>query len=125
MDQSEGLRSVGLPGRLKSSVTPFSYAKQVLVPTLRAGDVVILDNLPAHKGSAVRQAVEAAGAKLLFLPPYSPDFNPIENAFSKLKTLLRKAARTVDQLWRVIGQCLDAFTPTECANYFAAAGYDA
>ena len=82
-------------------------------------------NLPAHKGTAVRIAVEAAGATLLFLPPYSPDFNPIENAFAKLKTLLRKAAaRTVDQLWRVIGESLDAFTPNECANYFTAAGYD-
>jgi len=70
--------------------------------------------------------VEKAGATLLFLPPYSPDFNPIENAFAKLKTILRKAAaRTVDQLWRVIGDSLDAFTPNECANYFAAAGYDA
>ena len=103
-----------------------SYVEQVLVPTLRRGDVVILDNLPAHKGLAVREAVEAAGARLLFLPPYSPDFNPIENAFSKLKALLRKAAaRTVDELWAVIGASLDAFTPAECANYFAAAGYDA
>lgn len=101
-----------------------AYTKQVLVPTLRPGDVVILDNLPAHKGTAAREAVEAA--TLLFLPPYSPDFNPIENAFAKLKTLLRKAAaRTVDHLWRVIGDCLDAFTPVDCANYFAAAGYDA
>jgi len=103
-----------------------AYTEQVLVPTLRPGDVVILDNLPAHKGAAIREAVEAAGATLLFLPPYSPDFNPIENAFAKLKALLRKApARTVDHLWRVIGDCLEAFTPTECANYFAAAGYDA
>ena len=103
-----------------------SYVEQVLVPTLAPGDVVILDNLPAHKGAAAREAIEAAGARLLFLPPYSPDFNPIENAFSKLKALLRKAAaRTIDELWTVIGQSLDAFTPTECANYFAAAGYDA
>lgn len=103
-----------------------AYTEQVLVPTLRPGDVVILDNLPAHKGAAVRAAVEAAGATLLFLPPYSPHFNPIENAFAKLKTLLRKAAaRTVDQLWRVIAESIDAFTPNECANYFAAAGYDA
>ena len=103
-----------------------AYTEQVLVPTLRSGDVVILDNLPAHKGAAVRDAVEAAGATLLFLPPYSPDFNPIENAFAKLKTLLRKAAaRTVDQLWGAIGESIDAFTPNECANYFAAAGYDA
>jgi len=103
-----------------------AYSRQVLAPTLRPGDVVILDNLPAHKGAAVREAIEATGARLLFLPPYSPDFNPIENAFAKLKTLLRKAAaRTVDQLWRVIGDCLDAFTPNECANYFASCGYDA
>ena len=88
--------------------------------------MVILDNLPAHKGAAVREAIEGMGARLLFLPPYSPDFNPIENAFSKLKALLRKAAaRTVEELWIVIGQSLDAFTPPECANYFAAAGYDA
>lgn len=103
-----------------------AYAEQVLTPTLRSGDVVILDNLPAHKGAAVRETIEAAGARLLFLPPYSPDFNPIENAFSKLKTMLRKAAaRTLDQLWRAIGDSLDAFSPAECANYFTAAGYDA
>ena len=103
-----------------------AYVEQVLVPTLSPGDVVILDNLPAHKGSAAREAIEAGGARLLFLPPYSPDFNPIENAFSKLKALLRKAAaRTVDELWRVIGDCLDAFTPAECIKYFAHAGYDA
>ncbi|AOH82856.1 transposase [Sphingomonas panacis] len=103
-----------------------AYTQQVLVPTLHRGDVVILDNLPAHKGDEVRKAVEAAGATLLFLPPYSPDFNPIENAFSKLKTLLRKAAaRTVDELWRIIGQSIDEFTPAECKNYFAHCGYDA
>lgn len=103
-----------------------AYVEQVLVPTLTPGDVVVLDNLPAHKGLAVREAIEAAGAQLLFLPPYSPDFNPIENAFAKLKALLRKAAaRTIDELWAVIGVSLDAFTPTECVNYFAAAGYDA
>ena len=103
-----------------------AYAQKVLAATLRSGDVVILDNLPAHKGVAVREAIEATGARLLFLPPYSPDSNPIENAFAKLKALLRKAAaRTVDELWRVIGQCIDAFTPAECANYFANCGYDA
>ena len=103
-----------------------AYVEQVLVPTLNRGDIVILDNLPAHKASATRQAIEAAGARLLFLPPYSPDFNPIENAFAKLKALLRRAAaRTIEQLWRVIGDALDAFTPSECANYFAHAGYDA
>jgi len=103
-----------------------AYVQQVLVPTPRPGDVVILDNLAAHKGAAVRTAIEAAGASLRFLPPYSPDLNPIENAFSKLKALLRKAAaRTVDQLWAAIAQAIQAFKPKECANYFAAAGYDA
>ena len=103
-----------------------SYVEQVLAPTLASGDVVVMDNLTAHKGVAVREAIEATGARLLFLPPYSPDFNPIENAFSKLKALLRKAAaRSIDELWDVIGRSLDAFTPAECANYFAAAGYDA
>ena len=102
-----------------------AYVRQVLVPELKPGDVVILDNLPAHKGSRVRELIEAAGAKLLYLPPYSPDFNPIENAFAKLKALLRKAAeRTIAGLWSAIGQLLDAFTPQECANYFAAAGYN-
>ena len=103
-----------------------AYVQQVLSPTLRPGDVVILDNLPAHKIAAVRDAVEATGAQLLFLPPYSPDFNPIENAFSKLKALLRKAAaRTVDELWVAVASAIDTFTPTECTNYFAAAGSDA
>jgi transposase len=83
-----------------------------------------MDNLASHKAAAVRDAIEAAGASLLFLPPYSPDFNPIENAFAKLKALLRKAAeRTVDGLWATIGTLIDHFTQTECANYFAAAGY--
>jgi transposase len=105
------------------------YVRQVLVPTLEPGDVVVADNLPAHKGRRVREAIEAAGASLVFLPPYSPDFNPIENAFAKLfaklKALLCKAAeRTVEGLWRTIGRLLDRFTPAECANYFAAAGYD-
>ena len=99
--------------------------QQVLVKELTPGDVVIMDNLPAYKVSGVRQAVEAAGARLLYLPPYSPDFNPIEMAFSKLKALLRKAAaRSVDDLWQAIADALDAFTPAECTNYFAAAGYD-
>ena len=100
-----------------------AYVSRVLVPELKPGDVVILDNLPAHKGSRVRAAIEAAGASLLYLPPYSPDFNPIENAFAKLKALLRKAAeRTTDGLWRLIGQLIDTFTPHECVNYFTAAG---
>ena len=99
-----------------------SWPKQVLVPTLNPGDIVIMDNLSAHKSSAVRDAIEAAGAELRFLPPYSPDFNPIEMAFSKLKA--KTAARTVDDLWDAIAQGINTFTPTECQNYFAAAGYD-
>jgi transposase len=103
-----------------------TYVEKVLVPELRRGDVVITDNLPGHKGQRVRQLIEAAGATLLYLPPYSPDFNPIENAFAKLKALLRKAAeRTVDGLWTAIGQLIDLFNPQECRNFFAAAGYDA
>lgn len=103
-----------------------AYVEQVLAPTLRPGDVVIMDNLPAHKSAAVRRAIEKAGAELRLLPPYSPDFNPIENAFAKLKALLRKAAaRTVPALERAIAEAIDTLTPAECANYFAAAGYDA
>ena len=103
-----------------------SYVEKVLVPELAPGDVVIMDNLSSHKGPRVRQMIEAACARLLYLPPYSPDFNPIENAFAKLKALLRKAAeRTVAGLWNAIGRLVDRFTPQECTNYFAAAGYDA
>jgi transposase len=102
-----------------------AYIKQVLVPELEKGDIVIMDNLPAHKVNGVRQAIEGAGARLLYLPPYSPDFNPIEMAFSKLKALLRKAAaRTIPELWDTIAESLNHFTPQECKNYFAAAGYD-
>ena len=103
-----------------------TYVEKVLVPELRPGDVVVMDNLSSHKGPRVRALVEEAGGTLLYLPPYSPDFNPIENAFAKLKALLRKAAeRTVAGLWAAIGRLVDLFTPRECANYFAAAGYDA
>lgn len=102
-----------------------AYVDQVLVPELREGDIVVMDNLGSHKGASVRAAIEAAGAQLLYLPPYSPDFNPIENAFSKLKALLRTAAqRTVEGSWSAIGRCLNRFTPSECANYFQAAGYE-
>ena len=102
-----------------------AYVEQVLVPDLRAGDIVVMDNLGSHKGAAVRTMIEAVGAQLLYLPPYSPDFNPIEQAFSKLKAMLRKiAARTVDTLWSAIGQIIDTYTPAECANYFSTAGYD-
>ena len=103
-----------------------TYVDKALVPELRPGDIVIMDNLSSHKGPQVRQMIERAGASLLHLPPYSPDFNPIENAFAKLKSLLRKAAeRTVDGHWNVIGDFLDLFSPAECRNYFTAAGYDA
>jgi transposase len=100
------------------------YVRHILVPELRPGDAVILDNLPGHKGEEAAALVEAAQARLLFLPPYSPDLNPIEMAFAKLKARLRKAAkRTRDELWNAIGQYIDDFTPAECANYIRHAGY--
>ncbi|MFQ5974651.1 MAG: transposase, partial [Alphaproteobacteria bacterium] len=102
-----------------------AYVEQVLVPTIKPGDIVVMDNLPAHKPTAVRQAIERAGAELRFLPPYSPDFNPIEMAFSKFKAFLKRvAARTKDTLWDAIARAVDIFTPTECRNYFTAAGYE-
>lgn len=102
-----------------------AYVEQVLVPTLEPGDIVVMDNLPAHKNAAIRAVIEAKGATLRYLPPYSPDFNPIENAFAKLKALLRKAqARTRDELWDAITSALTRFTAQECVNYFAAAGYE-
>jgi transposase len=101
-----------------------AYIEQILVPTLAAGDIVIMDNLGSHKGRAVRKAIRTVGAKLFFLPPYSPDLNPIEQVFAKLKTLLRKAdERTVEDTWKRIGVLLDAFHPPECANYLKNAGY--
>jgi transposase len=100
------------------------YVENVLVPTLRPGDIVIIDNLGSHKGKAVRQLIRAAGAKLFFLPKYSPDLNPIEQVFAKLKHLLRKAAaRTIETVCAAIGEVLAAFTPQECANYFRNSGY--
>jgi transposase len=103
-----------------------TYVAKVLVPDLRPGDIVVMDNLSSHKGPKVREMIEAAGAELRYLPPYSPDFNPIELAFSKLKALLRKAAeRTLDGLWSAIATIIDLFEPDECRNYFSAAGYDA
>jgi transposase len=102
-----------------------TYVRQVLVPELKPGDMAIMDNLPAHKVTGVREAIEDAGASLIYLPPYSPDLNPIEKAFSKVKAILRKAAaRTLEGLWAAIASTLDAFTPEECHNYFAACGYD-
>jgi transposase len=101
-----------------------AWLEKCLIPTLRAGDFVVMDNLPAHKIAQVRALIEAAGAILLYLPPYSPDLNPIEMAFAKLKALLRKAAeRSVDALWDKIGEILNKFSPQECANYFRHAGY--
>jgi transposase len=101
-----------------------AYVEQVLVPCLKVGDIVVMDNLTPHRAAAVRAAIEPAGASLRLLPPYSPDYNPIENAFAKLKALLRKAAaRTVEQLWTAIQDAIDAFSAREGANYFIAAGY--
>jgi transposase len=101
-----------------------AYVRQVLVPTLHRGDLVILDNLSSHKQVGVREAIEAVGASLIYLPPYSPDFNPIELAFAKLKWLLRSAAeRTVEALWSRLGRLLDRFAPNECRNYFRHCGY--
>lgn len=100
------------------------YVEQCLVPELNEGDIVILDNLSSHKAARVRHLIEARGAELRFLPPYSPDLNPIEQAIAKLKAHLRSAAeRTIDTLWTRIGQIIDTFTPTECANYLRNAGY--
>ncbi len=102
-----------------------AYVRHMLAPALRPGDIVVMDNLSSHKRVAARELIEAAGAELRFLPPYSPDLNPIEMAFSKLKALLRKAAeRTVEGLWTAIGRLVDVITPTESANFFTAAGYE-
>jgi transposase len=101
-----------------------TYVERILVPTLSEGDIVVMDNLPAHKVDGVRELIETVNAHLVYLPPYSPDLNPIEMAFAKLKALLRKAAsRTRDTLWDNIANALPAFTPQECANYFKHAGY--
>jgi transposase len=101
-----------------------AYVEQILVPTLRKGDVVIMDNLGSHKVAGVRTAIEAAGAMLLFIPPYSPDLNPIEQAFSKLKALLRaRKLRTIKALWNALGSLVECFTPQECANFFRHDGY--
>lgn len=102
-----------------------AYVEQVLAPTLRPGDVVVMDNLPAHKPIAIREAIEATGAVLLFLPPYSPDFNPIELAFAKIKALLKKAAaRTLPALWNAICNAIDAIPPNDARNFFIACGYE-
>jgi transposase len=99
------------------------WIEQMLAPALAPGDIVVMDNLPAHKPGAVRTAIEATGATLRYLPPYSPDLNPIEMAFSKFKALLKKAAaRTIEDLWTAIAQALPQLTPSDCANYFTATG---
>jgi transposase len=101
-----------------------AWVRQFLCPTLSPGDIVILDNLSSHKVAGVREAIAATGAAVLYLPPYSPDLNPIEKLFAKIKALLRKAAkRSVDELWQEIGRLLDTLTPNECLNYFASSGY--
>ena len=102
-----------------------AYVRQVLVPDLGRGDVVIMDNLSSHKRASVRETIKAVGARLMFLPPYSPDFNPIEKAFARLKAMLRRIGkRTVSGLWSLIGSLLDLFQPQGCANYFSSCGYD-
>src|SRR5262249_13022979 len=101
-----------------------AYVEQFLVPTLSTGDIVIMDNLGSHKGQAIRQMIRSVGAKLFFLPRYSPDLNPIEQAFAKLKTLLRKTdPRSIETTWRQIGALLETFTPQECTNYMINSGY--
>jgi transposase len=101
-----------------------AYVRSFLCPTLRAGDIVIADNLSSHKVAGVREAIEAVGAQILYLPPYSPELNPIEKLFAKLKALLRRAAiRSVDALWNQIGTLLEFFSPQECSNYFSSSGY--
>ena len=123
------LRATGLTAPLVldgaiNGETFLAYVTQMLAPTLEPGDVVIMDNLGSHKVAGVRQAIEARGASLLYLPPYSPDLNPIEQSFAKLKALIRKAAvRTREALWNEIGRLIKRFSPDECANYFANAGY--
>jgi transposase len=102
-----------------------AYVEQMLAPALKPGDVVVLDNLAAHKVAGVQDAIRAVGASLLYLPPYSPDLNPIEQLFAKLKALLRKAAaRTKEALWSAIGELLDAFPENECRNYLENCGYE-
>ena len=109
---------------LSTGSASLAYIEQFLAPTLKAGDIVVMDNLGSHKGKAVRAALRKAGAKLFLLPKYSPDLNPIEQIFSKIKTLPGKAAeRTVSTLWKRLGKLLDAISPQECANYFRNSGY--
>jgi transposase len=124
-----GLRQDGMvaPGVFNGAINGelfLAYVEQVLVPTLTSGDIVVMDNLGSHKVAGVREAIEAAGARLLYLPSYSPDLNPIEQAFAKLKALLRaKALRTVEALWNALGDIVTCFSPDECANFLRHAGY--
>lgn len=121
-----GLTAPGVFDGPIDGVSFLAYVEQILVPTLHAGDIVIADNLAAHKVTGVREAIEAAGATLRYLPPYSPDFNPIELCFAKLKTIVRAArCRSIDTLWPLLGDCLSRFTPPECRNYFRHCGYAA
>jgi transposase len=124
--RSKGLTAPTVVDGAMNGATFLAYVRQQLVPTLAAGDLVILDNLAAHKVVGVREAIEAAGAKIVYLPPYSPDLNPIELVFSKLKWLLRSAqARTVDALHSLLGTLLDHFPPEECRRYLSHCGYNA
>lgn len=120
----DGLTAPGLLDGPMDGDCFLAYLDQVLVPTLQAGDLVVMDNLAAHKIEGVRERIEAAGATLLYLPPYSPDFNPIELWFAKLKALLRTARRrTVDEVWTTVAACLASFSAAECRNYFRHCGY--
>ena len=119
------LRTSGLFDGPSNGTRFCSYITETLIPVLQPSDIVVMDNLPAHKVAGVREAIEAAGARLLYLPSYSPDFNPIEQAFAKLKALLRSAAaRTIPDLWAAIRQAFTRFTAQECRSYLAAAGYE-
>lgn len=124
--RSDGLTAPMVVDGAINGATFLAYVRQQLVPTLRPGNIVVMDNLSAHKVSGVREAIEAVGAELVYLPPYSPDFNPIELLFSKLKWLLRStAARTQEGLWNLLGQLHDQFLPDECLHYFRHCGYNA
>jgi transposase len=120
----DGISAAGVVDGAINGELFLAWVEQVLVPTLRTGDIVIMDNLGSHKIKGVREAIEAAGASLLFIPPYSPDLNPIEMAFSKLKTLLRaKKLRTIEALWKALGSIADCFTGEECTAFLRHAGY--
>jgi transposase len=122
--RADGIIAPFVIGQAMNGRIFLTYVEQVLAPELRPGDIVIMDNLGSHKVQGIREAIEARGAALLYLPPYSPDLNPIEQLFAKLKTLLRSAAeRSVEALWNTIGRLLDRFPPSECANYLANIGY--